>query len=257
MLQKPTVKTVITMPPLPSLTIISSGVRYALSLVFEPLYSPKGELMAVETLTRLQLSTRDTNLAAPSPTDFYAALSSEVSERILVWQLGCLHRLADWLAAHQILVSFNVNRGLAYCCLRQARMLRALRPWLRIEINEHFFTLGEDPANDELLCRLEQLCPLWLDDFGTGSANLHALLSGKFEAIKLDTRIFHHFSRSLNGALFIEALRKTADEVGTQLILEGVETAIHLAGLQQSGAWALQGFYWDTLIPPALVSFGN
>ncbi|CAM3976372.1 EAL domain-containing protein [Yersinia intermedia] len=225
-----------------TLLVTISGVRYSLNLVFEPLYSPKGVLIALEALTRLR--SHDTSKDTLLPTDFYMAVTSNVASQILDWQLQCLMMLKSWLEHRGVRVSLNVNRVLAHACIDQADTLKTLSPLLRLEINEHFFTQKIVPDKDPLLHSLARICPLWLDDFGIGSANLQALMTRQFEAIKLDASVFRRLNNSLSGHLFIDALRQTAAEVGTRLVIEGVETAEHLAELSQSGAWALQGWYW-------------
>lgn len=230
--------------PTPSLLVMHGGVRYSLNLVFEPLYSPKGKMIAVEALSRFEPLTPGQDVV--SPCTFYQNLTPRSAERIIKWQLECFKDLKTWLIENKVLVSLNLNRTLARACLGSASEISALSPWIRFEINEFFFTNRESPNEDPLLIALSESCPLWLDDFGIGGSNLQALMSKKFEAIKLDAEVFKRLDSSLSGHLFIDALRLTAAESGTKLIIEGIETSMHYSDLRQSGAWALQGWYWPS-----------
>lgn len=239
------------------LTVAVDGKKYALRPVFEPMYSPAGPLMALEMLSRLRL------LSDPQvtldPSRFFAWASADEAWRVFAWQIDVLTRCRPWFAGHSVPVSLNINRAQARGCLMRMHdgvldRLDALAPWLRLEISEHFLRADTDARDDPLLTLLAGTCPLWLDDFGAGSANLVALFSGRFDVIKLDRAVVSTLACTPPGLDLLNALLRLAREQGAHTVLEGVATPDDLARVRGCGAWALQGWLWP---PVSLNAFDD
>lgn len=231
-----------------SLWVMAEGYCATLSSVFEPLYSPDGRLVAFEMLARLH---RDNNASFPlSAERFFTLATPEEMFRSFVWQLSALTYYMPWFSKHQVPVSLNINRAQALACFGRDgvyNQIAALSPWLRLEIHERFLGAAGDALDDPLLVALADVCPLWLDDFGTGSANLMALFSGRFEVIKLDRSVVNVLACGEDGLQLLEAIRRVAQARGVRLVLEGVETPAEFARFRHTGMWALQGWLWPAV----------
>lgn len=239
--------TVIKIPSdisIPCLLVDFDCFSYELNLVFEPLYSIHGSMIAIEVLTCLQPLHGAPTL---SKVDFFYALNNNLANKVLRWQLNCLKTIYPWISSRNLLVSLNINRVMASAFIELVAYADILSPFLRLEINEYFFNSSVEPENDVLFLALSSICPLWLDDFGTGTANLQALMTLNIEVIKLDAFIYKIFDKTIGGYVFIDALCQIASEAGVLLAIEGVETSEQLSKIKGFGVWGVQGFFWEKI----------
>lgn len=83
-----------------------------------------------------------------------------------------------------------------------------------------------------------------VDDFGTGYSSLSCLCDLPIDVIKLDKEFIKKSKRRREGKL-IKALITLADQVGLELIAEGIETTEQMKFLQLSGCEYGQGYLFS------------
>lgn len=89
----------------------------------------------------------------------------------------------------------------------------------------------------------------YLDDFGTGYSNLSSILDLPFEGIKLDKSIIDTFPANHRAATLVQACVALCHTFGTEIIVEGVETAEQADALARLGADRLQGYFYARPMP--------
>jgi PAS domain S-box-containing protein len=88
-----------------------------------------------------------------------------------------------------------------------------------------------------------------IDDFGAGYASLRHILRLKPEWIKLDISLTEHIDENALAHAMASALSSFGQEVGLQLVAEGIETEEELDALTDVGFRYGQGFYFGVPAP--------
>ncbi|HFN1103757.1 TPA: EAL domain-containing protein [Klebsiella variicola subsp. variicola] len=228
----------------PALEVTAFGRRLFLSPWFEPIWSRDGRLAALELLSRIH--DRDTGKLL-SPEDFFLKAQDSEQFQVLNWQLQILSLMTPWCNSHDVPVSINISRTVAKLILldlnTQETMLR-LAPHLRLEISEKFMPAGLLPEQDTFLPRLKLLAPLWLDDFGVGSNELLLLMSGVFEAIKIDRILLERLHKFPDGHIFFSGLCELARNAHVHVIAEGVSDNFLQDFANSAKVTSCQGWLW-------------
>lgn len=229
------------------LEVQAFGRRWYLTPVLEPLWTPDGDLYALELLSRLH-DARNGEEAEPAA--FFSQAPRSEQQRVLAWQLALLTRLSPWCTDRQVPVTLNLTRGLATVLLATPELAddtRLLARWLRLEISEHFLSTDGQPERDPLLAGLKQLAPLWLDDFGVGTAGLAWLLSGQPSVVKLDRRLFCELAVLPEGINFLRALSALARGLDICTVAEGVASDVEMQAACLACVDACQGWRWPAV----------
>ncbi|HZG21710.1 MAG TPA: EAL domain-containing protein [Herbaspirillum sp.] len=101
--------------------------------------------------------------------------------------------------------------------------LAALRPQLHLEVTERADIRSTTfTHNIELLRRAG--FAIWIDDFGTGSANLSHLSYARFDGIKIDRLFTNALSTGSPLRQVLPNLLRLADELDLQVVIEGIES---------------------------------
>jgi PAS domain S-box-containing protein len=88
-----------------------------------------------------------------------------------------------------------------------------------------------------------------IDDFGAGYASLRHILKVRPEWIKLDISLTERIDENQVAHALATALVSFAEDVGVQVIAEGIETEEQLDALQEIGFRYGQGFYFGVPAP--------
>ena len=81
-----------------------------------------------------------------------------------------------------------------------------------------------------------------LDDLGAGYADLSTLTTLRPDVVKLDRQLVRHVDRDATRRQVIRSFVGTCDDLGMELICEGVETRAELDALLRLGCDLFQGF---------------
>ncbi|MGK2912369.1 MAG: putative bifunctional diguanylate cyclase/phosphodiesterase [Sphingobium sp.] len=118
---------------------------------------------------------------------------------------------------------------------------------LELEVTENVF-LGDQPKTSALLLELRKIgLRLALDDFGTGYSSLSYLSAYAFDTIKVDQSFMRNVQSSRESQAVVRAIAFLADELGMDVVAEGIETMDQKDYTQHAGFTYAQGFL---LCPP-------
>ena len=81
-----------------------------------------------------------------------------------------------------------------------------------------------------------------MDDFGSGYSGLNMLTEFKPDLIKLDIQLIHEIDHSKTRFAIIKSVKTMCDDLGIQIIAEGVETVEEKQTLEGLGIHYQQGF---------------
>lgn len=88
-----------------------------------------------------------------------------------------------------------------------------------------------------------------MDDLGTGYANLSQLQRMPFDFIKIDGMLVRSIQTADGVTPVVKSLIDLALQIGSEVVVEGVETKTQVDALVRAGATHLQGFYFDAARP--------
>lgn len=220
----------------------------AMHLVFQPIVNLKdGSLHAIEGLLRLR---RDDPNAMP-PTEFIP----------IAEQTGLILPLGQWVitaAMHEIhrriqegqeaIISINVSpmqlkeAGLSQWILQRADAMNIDPAWLALEVTETVLIEQPELTTRELRHLRNAGIKVYLDDFGTGYSSMSWLSRLPIDAIKIDKSFTAGFLFNARKAKVIRSMISLAQELGLEVICEGIETDQQRQGLLTMGSTLGQGF---------------
>ncbi len=89
-----------------------------------------------------------------------------------------------------------------------------------------------------------------IDDFGTGYSSLNLLKNLNIQIIKLDKSFLHtSFGQDKSDEVVIKTIINMAQDLGMQVVCEGVETAKQAEVLEKLNCHMVQGFLYDKPLP--------
>jgi len=155
-----------------------------------------------------------------------------------------------------------------------------LPQFVRVSINVHASTLGRDPDFvrnlrqradlaqidlSRLTIEIVEHAPMWnkpqtrenisalraagvriaLDDVGAGQSNYHMILDSTPDCFKVDAFMVENLASDPRRRAIIASLVKLAAELGSGLVVEGVEEESQLSVLQDLGVSLVQGYLFS------------
>jgi diguanylate cyclase (GGDEF)-like protein len=120
---------------------------------------------------------------------------------------------------------------------------------LALEVTES--VIMDDAISSSTLLSLlrERGIHVHIDDFGTGYSSLSYLKLFPLDALKIDRSFVRNLPEDTNDALITNAIIGLAQNLGLEVIAEGVETEAQLAYLQEQGCSTIQGFLLGKPVP--------
>ena len=213
-----------------------------LHLNYQPIYDTRTRrLIACEALLRWNDPVRGN----VSPIDFIpAAEDSGFIGPLTEWVLlhACQEATA-WPDAVQLTVNLSpltLDRPALVATVRRILDNTGLSPRrLVLELTEGLLLEKSDTVRETLLGLKALGVELWIDDFGSGHANLSYLQQLSCNVIKVDRSFLEEHDKRrelLSGMILL------AQACGLRVAVEGVETAEHDELLRELGCDLLQGF---------------
>ena len=122
---------------------------------------------------------------------------------------------------------------------------------LRLEITET--ALLEEPESGASIIRKlrEKGFVVEIDDFGRGYSSLCMLKDIPADVLKIDMSLLHEIDRKARSKIILRSIINMANDLGIDVITEGVETAAQLKTLTEMGCHQFQGFYFSRPLPAA------
>ncbi len=122
---------------------------------------------------------------------------------------------------------------------------------LDLEITESI-VMADSKATIAKLRKLRRLgVHLSMDDFGTGYSSLSRLRNLPFNHLKVDRSFVRELAGNKDDIAIVHAIVALGQNLGMQIIAEGVETDAQLAQLRAEGCDIAQGFFFGRPVPAA------
>src|SRR6185436_19806291 len=118
-----------------------------------------------------------------------------------------------------------------------------------IEITETTIMQDIDNAVREIEAAREIGIKVALDDFGTGHSSLTLLRSLPIDRVKIDQTFVRELTRDANDAAIVRSVITLANDLGLEVVAEGVETEEQARALAQLGCQYAQGYLWARALP--------
>ena len=123
------------------------------------------------------------------------------------------------------------------------------RKYLEIEITES----SKFADLDTLVARIDQIrnsgFSVAMDDFGVESSNLAMLSFVKIDVLKIDKSFVKDIITNKRAQIIIGTMTKMCEEMGIQLIAEGIEDEQQLEVVREYGVKTVQGYLFSRPIP--------
>lgn len=170
-----------------------------------------------------------------------------------IWEEAC-KTVRAWIDAgtKPIPISVNVSRR----HIKDGRFVQVLdrliekygieRKYLEIEITE---TVDQEQTSVGIELLKQHGYMLLMDDFGSGYSSLNTLKDTQFDIIKIDREFLQDFVRSERGQKIVEHTIRMTQEIGLELVAEGVESHEQALFLSQCGCDTAQGYYYAKPMP--------
>ncbi|MCG6872609.1 MAG: EAL domain-containing protein, partial [Gammaproteobacteria bacterium] len=122
---------------------------------------------------------------------------------------------------------------------------------LELEITEDFLLSQPDAALSTLRALQERGVSLAVDDFGTGYCNLVYLKNMPVDRLKIDRSFIRDVAGDYRDAAVVQAIISLGQNLGLQVLAEGVETAAQRDFLLAEGCDMAQGYFYHPPVPEA------
>lgn len=223
-----------------------------LVLHYQPVYSPTGEIEALEALIRLI----DPHLGLLPPNRFIPiAEESGLIHSIGLWALReACRQSREWREQGFTPVPMAVNvsasqflRGNLATEVRHTLSEFGIEPeMLELELTESLLMENTEQARQQLKTLKQIGVRISMDDFGTGYSSLSYLNTLPIDTLKID-RSFVHRIQGTHSDPIVTAIVELGKHLGLTVLAEGVETDEQRRELVRLGCDLLQGF---ALSPP-------
>lgn len=114
--------------------------------------------------------------------------------------------------------------------------------YLELEITE---SVDAEGVTDVVKKMKEAGFTMLMDDFGSGYSSLNMLKTTQFDVLKIDRAFLSEFMESSRGRKIISHTISMSQDIGLDIIAEGVETQEQAQFLSKCGCDAAQGFYYS------------
>lgn len=236
--------------------IVTDALRYnRFEVYYQPIYSCRlKRFVSAEALLRL----KDPEFGFVSPEVFIPA-----AERIgAIRQIGdlVLKNVCEFIGSPSFrelgLDYVEVNLSALECIQDDLpdRVFRAIREAeitanrLALEVTESALIYNPDKLKENLNKLAEAGIILCLDDFGTGYSDTRRIIDLPLSIVKLDRNFLTGIERKFNQVLIRDTV-KMINDVGNQVVAEGVETEAAMILLESFGCDMIQGFYFSKPLP--------
>lgn len=236
---------------------LETAIRQSLfEVCFQPVYSLREErFVSAEVLARLQ----HPELGAILPSEFIriAEENGEIGkvERCILHQactcLCNMPHLKELLDNVQV----NISPATFFSQKDASGLLDIIRSYgldpsyFQLEITETAATTYWDEIDSWAQQMRQAGIGLALDDFGSGYANMDAVLKLPFDTVKMDRTLLVEAMRAPRSAIFYKSQVETLRKLGFRVVAEGAETAEDVAFLRRTGVDAIQGFFFAQPAP--------
>ena len=134
--------------------------------------------------------------------------------------------------------------------VRQTLHRHALNPdLLKLELTESIMLDGIDDTIFKMQALRKDGVRFSMDDFGTGYSSLAYLTQLPFDQLKIDKSFIHNISVKHSDMVIVQTIIGMANNLGMEVLAEGVETEAQRAFLEQHGCRLCQGYLFGKPVP--------
>ncbi|HDW0669572.1 TPA: EAL domain-containing protein [Enterobacter cloacae] len=211
------------------------------TFIAEPIMTTSGQLIGCELLTRFHRE----DLPVLNSKYFIMAMTVEGKKELLKQQLEAVEVYAAWFRDNRLFCTVNVDTVQARLCVFDRDIIQLLDKleFVRLEISEDFEGLEKGIEHPILRTLLNVGYRLFLDDLGSGQANVAALTTGCYEAVKIDRAFYRQEVQKPTFNVLMKNIMKYCPYV----IVEGVEQRQELPILRDAGVTAVQGYLYRSV----------
>ncbi|MFQ9001351.1 MAG: EAL domain-containing protein [Raoultella planticola] len=211
------------------------------TFIAEPIMTTSGQLVGCELLSRFHSE----GMQVLNSKYFIMAMDAEGKRQLLIRQLQAIEVRSSWFRDNRLYCTVNIDTIQARLCVFDRDVIQLLDKldFIRLEISEDFEGLELGINHPVLKTLLNVGYRLFLDDLGSGRANVAALTTGCYEAVKID-RAFYR--QEIQKPTF-SVLMKNIMQYCPYVIVEGVEQQKELSVLRDSGVTAVQGYLYRSV----------
>ena len=167
----------------------------------------------------------------------------------IIWESAC-RKIADWISAgtEPVPISVNISREYIRSFDVVGFLLGLVKKYdipiklLELEITE---TTDAQGVSDIVEKMKSAGFTMLMDDFGSGYSSLNMLKTTQFDVLKIDREFLSRFMESGRGRKIISHTISMSQDIGLDIIAEGVETKEQAQFLHECGCDAAQGFYYS------------
>lgn len=211
-----------------------------------------GKIIGAEALARWKHPTR----GMVSPAEFIPVFEENgfiIKLDTFIWEEAC-KRIRKWMDSgiSPVPVSVNISREYVHTFDVTSMLLKLVEKHdipislLELEITESADSIGVEDIVRKLK---DSGFKMLMDDFGTGYSSLNMLKNTPFDVLKIDKSFLDEFMDTDRGRKIIEHTISMSQDIGLDIIAEGVETNEQAQFLSQCGCDAAQGFFYSKPIP--------
>lgn len=171
----------------------------------------------------------------------------------IIWESAC-KKIRDWIdkSIEPVPVSVNISREYIRSFDVVGYLLKLVNKYdvpiklLELEITE---TTDAQGVSDIVEKMKAAGFTMLMDDFGSGYSSLNMLKTTQFDVLKIDREFLSKFMESGRGRKIISHTISMSQDIGLDIIAEGVETKEQAQFLHDCGCDAAQGFYYSKPVP--------
>lgn len=166
-----------------------------------------------------------------------------------IWESAC-RKIRSWLdsGVKPVPISVNISREYVHSFDVVGELVRLVKKYdipvhyLELEITE---SVDAEGVGDVVKEMKSAGFTMLMDDFGSGYSSLNMLKTTQFDVLKIDRAFLSEFMESSRGRKIISHTISMSQDIGLDIIAEGVETLEQAQFLSKCGCDAAQGFYYS------------
>ncbi len=122
---------------------------------------------------------------------------------------------------------------------------------IKIEITESVLVYSKNEKNDVLSKLRNAGFIIAVDDFGSGFSSLNSLKDAESDVIKIDMGFLEKTKNHQKSQSIFKDVARMIQNIGMDIVVEGVETKEQLDFVSQCGCYQIQGYYFARPMPAA------
>ncbi len=121
--------------------------------------------------------------------------------------------------------------------------------FIKLEITETAAAHKPEVLTKNMMNLMEKGFEFYLDDYGSGLANIEYLLQLPFSTVKIDKEILWNAMKDEKARILLISTIETMQRLNIKIVVEGIETQEMVDMLSSLGCNYLQGYYFSCPVP--------